>query len=200
MTCFSATFLPIVVLHGKDSVTRMLKADIFIFLLSGVAIRTEIVQCSRWFLHRCAFVGQTERVRAVPLPVCQVVCAACKPPDVSETSHWRRGRGGEAGGERAATAGRVGWLPRGLGCHQEPCAQTADLAHTWTRRLSLGKNKADPICARWDELTALQNARTGAVPSKQPFGRNHITGRCWCDRSSDNCGSVPRNEGIVVFP
>ena len=49
---------------------------------------------------------------------------------------WATGGGG---GRREATAGRVGWLPRGLGCHQEPWAQTADLAHTWTPRLSLGK-------------------------------------------------------------
>lgn len=107
----------------------------------------------------------------------------------------KRATGG-GGGRRAATAGRVGWLPRGLGCHQEPWAQTADLAHTWTPRLSLGKNKADPIYARWDKLTVVQNAQTGAIPSKQAFGSNNITGRCWCYQSSHNSGSVPCNEKV----
>lgn len=107
--------------------------------------------------------------------------------------------GGGGGGRRAATAGRVGWLPRGLGCHQEPWAETADLAHTWTPRLSLGKNKADPIYACWDKLTVVQNAQTGAIPSKQAFGSNNITGRCWCYQSSHNSGSVQCNETVVFF-
>lgn len=117
---------------------------------------------------------------------------------VNHQMFLKRATGG-GGGRRAATAGRVGWLPRGLGCHQEPWAQTADLAHTWTPRLSLGKNKADPIYARWDKLTVVQNAQTGAIPSKQDFGSNNITGRCWCYQSSHNSGSVPCNEKVFFF-
>lgn len=70
----------------------MLKTVISIFFCCcclSSSWKQKSVRCCGWFLHRCAFVGQSERVRAVPLPVCQVVCAACKPPDVSETSHWR---------------------------------------------------------------------------------------------------------------
>lgn len=109
----------------------------------------------------------------------------------------KRATGG-GGGRRAATAGRVSWLPRGLGCHQEPWAETADLAHTWTPRLSLGKNKAHPIYAHWDKLTVVQNAQTGAIPSKQAFGSNNITGRCWRYQSSHNSGSVPCNEKVFL--
>lgn len=112
---------------------------------------------------------------------------------VNHQMFLKRATGG-GGGRRAPTAGRVGWLPRGLGSHQEPWAQTADLAHTWTPRLSLGKNKVDPIYARWDELTVVQDAKTGAIPSMQAFGSNDITGRCWCHQSSHNSGSVPCNE------
>lgn len=114
---------------------------------------------------------------------------------VNHQMFLKRATGG-GGGRRAATAGWVGWLPRGPGCHQEPWAQTADLAHTWTPRLSLGKNKGDPIYARRDELTVVQNAQTGAIPSKQAFGSNNITGRCWCYHSSHNSGSVPCNEKV----
>lgn len=117
---------------------------------------------------------------------------------VNHQMFLKRATGG-GGGRQAATAGWVGWLPRGLGCHQEPWAQTADLAHTWTPRLSLGKNKADPIYARWDELTVVQNAQTGAIPSKQAFGSNNITGRCWRYQNSHNSGSVPCNEKVVFF-
>lgn len=54
--------------------------------------------------------------------VCQVVCAACKPPDVSETSHWRSGGvgGGWGGGRRSGGNSRQSglittgaWMPSG---------------------------------------------------------------------------------------
>lgn len=118
---------------------------------------------------------------------------------VNHQMFLKRATGGGEGGRRATTAGRVGWLPLGLGSHQEPWAQTADLAHTWMPRLSLGKNKVDPIYACWDKLTVVQNALTGAIPSKQAFGSNNITGRCWCDQISHNSGSVPCNKFFLFF-
>lgn len=193
--CFKMSWL-------KAECTKMLNTAIFHFLLPIVVLKTGLCPVLPMISVSLCFCGTNWR-GARSATACKASARWCV-LHVNHQMFLKRATGGgrvgrgEAGG-RAATAGRVGWLPRGLGCHQEPWAQTADLAHTWTLRLSLGKNKADPICARWDELTALQNAQTGAIPSKQPFGSNNITGRCWRYQSSHNSGSVPCNERKVYF-
>lgn len=45
--------------------------------------------------------------------VWQVVCAACKPPDVSETSHWRRRRQAGCNSRRSGLITTGAWMPSG---------------------------------------------------------------------------------------
>lgn len=45
--------------------------------------------------------------------VWQVVCAACKPPDVSETSHWRRSRQSGCNSRQSGLITTGAWMPSG---------------------------------------------------------------------------------------
>lgn len=89
-----------------------------------------------------------------------MVRAACKPPDVSETSHWRRSR--RAGGlqQQAECADYHG----GLDAIRSP-GRRQQIWHTpglqdcpWEKKIK--KNQADPIYARGDELTVVRHAQT----------------------------------------